>query len=267
MTDTPLRIAVNGAAGRMGQRIAALTIADPELELTTALEFASSSHLGQDVGEVCGAGRCGVAITAELIDRVDAVIDFSVPAALDAILATCEERRIPLVIATTGYTNEQRDQIAAAAQSTPIVMAPSMSMAVNLVMKLVEDAARVLKDNADGVDVEIIERHHRFKEDAPSGTALHFGKIVAEQMGQKQHVHGRHGRPGQRPHGEIGYHALRTGDNVGEHTIVFGMMGETIDLTVRGHTRDSYAYGALAAAKFVVAQGAGLYGMKDVLGL
>lgn len=266
MTDQ-LKIAVNGAAGRMGQRVTALTIADPELELAMALEFAASPRLGEDAGEVCGAGTCGVAIAAELGERVDAVIDFSLPEALDTILSVCESRKIPLVIATTGYTDEQRARIAEAAQSTPIVMAPSMSMAVNLVMKLVEDAARALKENADGVDVEIIERHHRFKEDAPSGTALHFGKIVAEQMGQDNHVHGREGRPGQRPHNEIGYHALRTGDNVGEHTIVFGMMGETIDLTVRGHTRDSYAYGALAAAKYIVSQGAGLYGMKDVLGL
>ena len=250
----------------MGQRVVALTLGDAELELSAALEHAGSNRLGKDAGEVCGAGKCGIMIRSELIDRVDAVIDFSLPEALDAILTPCEERKIPLVIATTGYTEEQRDRIAAAAQSTPIVMAPSMSLAVNLVMKLVEDAARALKDNADGVDVEIIERHHRFKEDAPSGTALHFGKIVAEQMGQKNHVHGRSGRPGKRPHGEIGYHALRTGDNVGEHTIVFGMMGETIDLTVRGHTRDSYAYGALAAAKFIVSKGAGLYSMKDVLG-
>ena len=237
------------------------------LLLTTALEHAGSPRLGQDAGEICGAGTCGIPITSELTERVDAVIDFSLPEALDGILATCEQRRIPLVIATTGFTEAQREKIAAAAQCTPIVMAPSMSVAVNLVMKLVADAARVLRDNADGVDVEIIERHHRFKEDAPSGTALHFGKIVAEQMGQENHVHGRSGRPGKRPHNEIGYHALRTGDNVGEHTIVFGMMGETIDLTVRGHTRDSYAYGALAAAKFVVSQGAGLYGMNDVLGL
>src|SRR2546425_688885 len=113
---------------------------------------------------------------------------------------------------------------------------------------LLREAARVLKLNSDGVDVEIIERHHRFKEDAPSGTALRFGQIVAEEMGQTSHVHGRSGRPGLRPRHEIGYHALRTGDNVGEHTIVFGLMGETIDLTVRSHTRDSYAYGALAAA-------------------
>jgi 4-hydroxy-tetrahydrodipicolinate reductase len=262
-----LKIAVNGAAGRMGQRITALTIADTELELAAALEYEASPRQGQDAGEVCGAGKCGVLIASELAGRVDAVIDFSLPEALDSILPVCEERKIPLVIATTGYTDAQREQIAAAAQSTPIVMAPSMSMAVNLVMKLVSDAAKVLRDNTDGVDVEIIERHHRFKEDAPSGTALHFGKLVAEQMGQENHIHGRSGRPGKRPHNEIGYHALRTGDNVGEHTIVFGMMGETIDLTVRGHTRDSYAYGALAAAKFVVSQGAGLYGMDDVLGL
>lgn len=267
MSAETLKIAVNGAAGRMGQRVCALTIADPELELAVALEQESSPHQGRDIGEVCGSGRCGTTVTSELIDRVDVVIDFSLPEALDCVLTPCEERKIPLVIATTGYSEQQRERIASAAQSTPIVMAPSMSMAVNLVMKLVESAARVLRDNADGVDVEIVERHHRFKEDAPSGTALHFGRIVAEQMGQESHVHGREGRPGKRPQNEIGYHALRTGDNVGEHTIVFGMMGETIDLTVRGHTRDSYAYGALAAAKFIAGQGAGMYGMKDVLGL
>lgn len=262
-----LKIAVNGAAGRMGQRIVALTLADSELQLAAALEHSASPHLGRDAGEICGSGACGVAITSEITSRVDAVIDFSLPEALEGILSTCEDRKIPLVIATTGFTDTQKARIAEAAQSTPIVMAPSMSMAVNLVMKLVEEAARVLKNNVDGVDVEIVERHHRYKEDAPSGTALHFGKIVSDQMGQENHIHGRSGRPGKRPHNEIGYHALRTGDNVGEHTIVFGMLGETIDLTVRGHTRDSYAYGALAAAKYVVSQGAGLYSMKDVLSL
>ncbi|MEO1997030.1 MAG: 4-hydroxy-tetrahydrodipicolinate reductase, partial [Planctomycetaceae bacterium] len=137
----------------------------------------------------------------------------------------------------------------------------------NLLMKLAHDAARALKSYPQGVDVEIIERHHRFKEDAPSGTALHFGKLIAKQLGQSTHRHGREGRPGVRPRDEIGYHALRTGDNVGEHTIVFGMLGETIDLVVRGHTRDSYAYGALTAAKFLVDRGAGLYHMSDVLDL
>lgn len=265
--DMPLKVGVNGAGGRMGQRIVALTINDRELSLAAALEWSGSPLIGRDAGDVAGAGHAGVPITADLDRNVDVMIDFSTPGGLQSVLTICESRRIPLVVATTGISDELRNAVSEAAQSTPIVMAPSMSVAVNLVMKLVSDAARVLRSVPDGVDVEIIERHHRFKEDAPSGTALQFGRIVAAQMGQDHHVHGREGRIGKRPLNEIGYHALRTGDNVGEHTIVFGMMGETIDLTVRGHTRDSYAYGALAAAKYVVSRGAGLYSMADVLGL
>jgi 4-hydroxy-tetrahydrodipicolinate reductase len=251
----------------MGQRVVALIMKDPELTLTAALEWAGSPVIGRDAGEAAGAGHAGVPVTSGLVSAVDVIIDFSTPAGLESALKLCEDRRIPLVVATTGISQELRDAVATASQVTPIVMAPSMSMAVNVMMKLVSEAARVLRNNPDGVDVEIIERHHRFKEDAPSGTALQFGRIVAEQMGQENHVHGREGRVGQRPLSEIGYHAVRTGDNVGEHTIIFGMMGETIDLTVRGHTRDSYAYGALAAAKYVVGKGAGLYSMADVLGL
>ena len=146
-------------------------------------------------------------------------------------------------MATTGLEGASRESVLSASQVTPVLISPSMSLAVNLTMKLVREAARILRQVPEGVDVEIIERHHRFKEDAPSGTALKFGQIVAEEMGQTEHVHGRHGRPGPRPRCEIGYHALRVGDNVGEHTIVFGMLGETIDLTVQGSTRDSYAYG------------------------
>jgi 4-hydroxy-tetrahydrodipicolinate reductase len=262
-----LKIGVNGAGGRMGRRVVALTMQDADLDLTAALEHPGCPFLGQDAGELAGAGKAHVAISSSLECPVDAIIDFSTPDGLDAVLQLCESRRIPLVVATTGITAQQRQAVQAAAQTTPIVMAPSMSMAVNLVMKLVAEAARVLRNNTDGVDVEIIERHHRYKEDAPSGTALQFGRIVAEQMGQEHHVHGREGRTGKRPLGEIGYHAVRTGDNVGEHTIVFGMLGETIDLTVRGHTRDSYALGALAAARYVVSRPAGLYSMADVLGL
>lgn len=262
-----LKVGVNGAGGRMGQRVVALTMKDPDLTLAAALEWAGSQVIGRDAGELAGAGHAGVPILSELQSAVDVIIDFSTPSGLESALKLCEDRRIPLVVATTGIPKVLRDAVAAASQVTPIVMAPSMSMAVNVMMKLVSEAARVLKNNADGVDVEIIERHHRFKEDAPSGTALQFGRVVAEQMGQENHVHGREGRVGQRPLSEIGYHAVRTGDNVGEHTIIFGMMGETIDLTVRGHTRDSYAYGALAAAKYVVGKGAGLYSMADVLGL
>ena len=267
MITDMVEVAVNGAAGRMGQRIVALVHKDPELKLAAALESPASSLLGRDAGELAGIGSMGVPIASELGSRVDVVIDFSTPEGAVAIAETCADRRIALVAATTGLSQKQRETVQAAAQTTPVVMAPSMSLAVNLAMKLVRDAARVLKSVETGVDVEIIERHHRFKEDAPSGTALHFGRIVAEEMGQTEHVHGRHGRPGERPRNEIGYHALRVGDNVGEHTIVFGLMGETLEVSVRGHTRDSYAYGALAAAKFVVTQNAGLYSMADVLGL
>jgi len=262
-----IQLAVNGAAGRMGRRIVALAAADEELQIVAALEHSESSLQGADAGELAGVGKLGIPVTAELVDRPDVIIDFSLPAGLLAIARTCAERRIPLVAATTGLTEEERQAVLATAQEAPLILAPNMSMAVNLGMKLVGEAARALKGRGDGVDVEIIERHHRFKEDAPSGTALKFGEIVAEEMGQTSHIHGRHGATGKRPQSEIGYHALRTGDNVGEHTIVFGMMGETLEVTVRGHTRDSYAYGALAAAKFLVSQPAGQYSMADVLGL
>ncbi|MBI5757427.1 MAG: 4-hydroxy-tetrahydrodipicolinate reductase [Planctomycetales bacterium] len=261
-----IRVGVNGAGGRMGQRVIALAHADSQWEVVAALESAAHPRIGHDAGELAGLGKIGVPITSELSDRVDVVIDFSTPAGSTVIAAACAARVIPLVVATTGLQGEHRDAVLSASQITPVLMSPSMSLAVNVTMKLVRDAARVLKSVPEGCDVEIIERHHRFKEDAPSGTALKFGEIVADEMGQTDHVHGRHGRPGQRPRQEIGYHAVRTGDNVGEHTIIFGMMGETIDLTVRSHSRDAYAYGALAAARFLAGQKPGLYSMSDVLG-
>lgn len=263
--SSPLKVVVHGAAGRMGQRITALTHADPELTVFGAVD---AVRTGEDAGEVAGIGKIGIAISPELPEeQADVVIDFSVPAGMMSIVEKCVGRNLPLVAATTGLSDAQKAEVAKAAESVPLLWAPSMSVAVNLTMKLVRDAARALKDHPGGVDVEIIERHHRYKEDAPSGTALRFGEIVAGEMGQTEHIHGREGRPGQRPRNEIGYHALRTGDNVGEHTIVFGMLGETIDLTVRGQSRDSYAYGALAAAKFLAGRPSGrVYSMSDVLG-
>lgn len=266
MADT-IRWGMHGAAGRMGQRVIALAATDPALQLAGAYEAAASPKLGHDAGELAGIGTLGVPIAQGVQSHVDVIIDFSLPEACMELVAVCEARAIPLVLATTGLSAKQKEIVTAASQATPILMSPSMSFAVNLAMKLVGDAARVLRSHTSGVDVEIIERHHRYKADAPSGTALKFGEIVAKEMGQDQHIHGRHGQTGQRPRNEIGYHALRTGDNVGEHTIVFGMIGETLELTVRGQSRDSYALGALAAAKFLVGQGAGMYSMADVLGL
>jgi 4-hydroxy-tetrahydrodipicolinate reductase len=262
-----LRIAINGAAGRMGRRLVALGHADPELQIAAAWETARHPELGSDVGLLAGIGPLGVVVSAEPTATIDAVIDFSVPAGADAVTRLCVERGWPLVMATTGLNDRQKEALRAAAAKVPIVWAPSMSLAVNLTMKLAAVAAEALKKVASGVDVEIIERHHRFKEDAPSGTALKFGEVIAAAMGQTSHTHGRHGMTGKRPADEIGYHAVRTGDNPGEHTIVFGLLGETIELTVRATSRDCYALGALAAAKFVARQQPGLYTMTDVLGL
>lgn len=267
MNSEAIKVGVHGAAGRMGQRIVAISHADADVELLFALESAGSPALGKDAGEVAGLGPIGLPITAEFSEKPDVIIDFSTPEASLALAPKCKERAIPLLVATTGFTSEQKETVLSVAHTTPLILAPNTSMAVNLAMKLVGDAARALKNLPDGVDVEIIERHHRFKEDAPSGTALKFGEIVADEMQQTKHVHGREGRIGMRPRNEIGYHALRTGDNVGEHNIVFGMMGETLEVYVRGHTRDSYAYGAVTAAKFLAQQAPGVYSMADVLGL
>jgi 4-hydroxy-tetrahydrodipicolinate reductase len=261
-----IRIAIHGAAGRMGQRLVALASADKDLQVAAALEFAQHPRLGQDAGLVAGTGALGVLLATQLEAPVDVVIDFSTPAGASAITQACRAGGLPLVLATTGLDADQRERVREASRQIPLLWAPSMSLAVNLAMKLSAVAAKALADHPSGADVEIIERHHRFKEDAPSGTALKFGEIIAGEMGQTARRHGREGRPGARPHDEIGYHAVRAGDNPGEHTIVFGLLGETLEISVRATHRDCYAHGALAAAKFLAGKPAGLYGMNDVLG-
>jgi 4-hydroxy-tetrahydrodipicolinate reductase len=267
MATSPIKIAIHGAAGRMGQRLVALGSADDELKIVAALESPNHPKLGEDAGVLARLRPIGVPLSASLSGPVDVVIDFSVPGGAMSILKTCAEKRIPLVIATTGFESAQLDAIREAAKSIAILWSPSMSLTVNLAMKLSEIAGRALAEHPSGADVEIIERHHRFKEDAPSGTALKFGQLIADAMGINEHRHGREGRPGARPHNEIGYHAVRTGDNPGEHTIIFGLLGEMLELTVKATNRDCYAHGALAAAKFLAGKPPGLYGMEDVLGL
>ena len=267
MPSSKLNLAISGAAGRMGNRLIDLGSQDNHFKIVGAIEALGHPCLGQDAGLVAGIGEIGVRFLNSYPENVDVVIDFSHPPGAAAAVDYCVAQKKPLVMATTGLDNETVEKIKQSGHIIPIVWAPSMSLAVNLTMKLVETAGRALKDHSTGVDVEIIERHHRFKADSPSGTALKFGEIVAETMGQTDHQHGRHGMVGQRGRNEIGYHAIRTGDNPGQHTIVFGMMGETIELKVAASNRDCYAAGALAAAKFVAKQGAGLYNMYDVLGL
>jgi 4-hydroxy-tetrahydrodipicolinate reductase len=245
----------------------ALAVEDPDLEVVAALEVASHPELGRDAGRLAGIDTIGVPLSSTLEVDADCVIDFSLPEAVPQVVQVCRDRKLPLVIATTGLSDTHKELIGQLAQALPVVWAPSMSLAVNLTMKLASVAAAALKDCPGGADVEIIERHHRFKKDAPSGTALRFGELIAREMGQTATCHGRHGEVGERPHDEIGFHALRTGDNPGVHTIVFGMLGETIELTVRASNRDCYAVGALAAAKYVVGRSPRIYSMHDVLGL
>jgi 4-hydroxy-tetrahydrodipicolinate reductase len=261
-------IAIHGAAGRMGRRLIALASTDPQLRIVAAIDSPTHAELGRDAGLLAGIQELGVLLAGRLPpEKPDCVIDFSVPIAAHSITAACISGQIPLVMATTGLVEEHKQRLREAARAIPVVWSPSTSMAVNLAMKLVERAGQSLKNVPGGVDVEIIERHHRMKEDSPSGTALKFGELIAAGMGQTAHRHGRQGQIGKRPPGEIGYHAVRTGDNPGEHTIVFGLLGETLEITVKASSRDCYALGALAAAKFVARQKAGLYSMYDVLGL
>jgi 4-hydroxy-tetrahydrodipicolinate reductase len=260
------RIAINGAGGRMGQRLVALARDDHELEVVAAIESPTAPVQDRDAGELAGIGWIGVQIAPALPLSVkpDCVIDFSTPQGTMAILPVCVARQIPLVIATTGHTAEQKAEIEAAAHQTAILMSPNMSLVVNLLFKLVRITAESLKGK--GFDVEIIERHHRFKKDSPSGTAMHFAHIIQQVQGG-QLIHGREGMLGERPTDEIGIHAVRGGDNVGEHTIIFTTLGETLELVHKGHSRDSYARGALLAAKFLANRPAGRYTMNDVLGL
>ncbi|MBQ2620763.1 MAG: 4-hydroxy-tetrahydrodipicolinate reductase [Thermoguttaceae bacterium] len=262
-----VKIAIVGAGGRMGQRLIAIGAQDERVELVGAIEVARFPKLGEDAGVVAGVGPIGVPFTTFFSDEkeIDAVIDFSQPAGADATINDCVVRGVPLVMATTGLSDDTKAHIAEASELIPIVFAPSMSPAVNLAMKLTKIAAAALKDM--DADVEIIEKHHRFKVDAPSGTALKFGQIVAQEMGQTKSVCGREGAVGKRDHAEIGYHAVRIGDNVGEHNIIFGMLGETLELTVKASNRDCYAKGAYAAAIWLQGKKPGLYSMDDVLGL
>ena len=260
-------LAIHGAAGRMGKRLIALSACDADFQLVAAIDHAGSPDLQRDSGVVAGILETRVPIAATWPTGVQVAIDFSAPAGCESALAHCVAARVPLVVATTGLSPELIERIRAAARSLPICWSPNMSLAVNLTMRLAERAAAALANVPQGVDVEIIERHHRFKEDSPSGTALKFGDLIAGQLGIDTFVHGREGQCGARPRKEIGYHAVRAGDDPGQHTILFGMMGETIELRVAASNRDCYAQGALAAAKFLVGKPAGLYSMFDVLGV
>lgn len=261
------KLAILGAAGRMGRRITALAREHHDLQIVAAIEGASHPDLGHDAGELAGLGRIGVPLFDRCDMEFDVLIDFSLPAGTMRWLAECARRSRPMVIGATGHDQVDTRRIQEAAKHIPIVKAPNMSVGVNVLLRL----ARQLGETLDAsYDVEITEAHHRFKMDAPSGTALALCDAVAAgrtAAGRPppQAVFGRHGKTGQRPSGEIGLHSLRIGDTIGEHTVAFGTLGETVTLSHVARSRDTFAAGALRAARWLVGHPAGLYDMQDVL--
>ena len=264
------RIAVSGAAGRMGRTVVQAVAEDDALQLGAAVDRPGISLIGADAGEVAGVGSLGVPIVdslAAVVDAFDVLIDFTVPAATLQAVEVCRAAGRQAVIATTGIGAGGTAAIREAAADIAIVMAPNMSVGVNLVFRLTELAARVLGDDTD---IEIIDLHHRHKIDAPSGTAVRLGEIVANTVGRdldEVAVYGREGETGARDRRTIGFETIRAGDVVGEHTVLFGGTGERVEITHRANSRMNFARGALRAVRFLEDKPSGLYDMQDVLGL
>jgi len=265
-----IRVAVVGAGGRMGKTLIQAVTAAEGLQLTAATELPDSTLVGVDAGEVAGVGRLGVPISHSLtkvVDEFDVVIDFTGPAATMVHLDVCRRHAKAIVIGTTGLSEEQKAAIQAAADVIGIVFAPNMSVGVNLCLRLLALAARVMGEDAD---IEIIEAHHRHKVDAPSGTALRMGEVVAAALDRDLKdvaVYGREGHTGPRDAKTIGFETIRAGDVVGEHTVWFATEGERVEIVHKASSRMTFAKGAVRAAGWLMGQGKGLFDMQDVLDL
>lgn len=265
----PSRVAIAGATGRMGRMLIEAALKEEGVELTAAFDRPGAPFVGRDAGELLGA-PCGVAIGDDArtaLASADCLIDFTRPEGTLAHLKVARELGRAVVIGTTGFDAAGKAAIAAAAQSVPVVFAPNMAVGVNAVFKLLEVAARILDQ---GYDVEVVEAHHRFKVDAPSGTALRMGEVVARELGRDLDacaIYGREGVTGERKAETIGFSTIRGGDIVGDHTVLFAGIGERIEITHRSASRMPYALGAMRAARFLAGRGAGLFDMQDVLGL
>jgi 4-hydroxy-tetrahydrodipicolinate reductase len=263
------QVAVAGATGRMGQMLIEAIRASGDCQLAGAMDHASSPALGNDAAAFLGhaSGITVVSEPREALTKAEVLIDFTRPEGTMEHLAACRERKVNLVIGTTGFSDAQKAQIAEAARDIAIVMAPNMSVGVNVTLKLLETAAKAL---STGYDIEIIEAHHRHKVDAPSGTALKMGEVVAAALGRDLKecaVYGREGVTGERDPSTIGFATIRGGDIVGDHTVLFAGTGERIEITHRSASRATYAQGSLRAVRFLAGKRSGLFDMFDVLGL
>ncbi|ATE60448.1 4-hydroxy-tetrahydrodipicolinate reductase [Thauera sinica] len=266
---TVIRLAIAGASGRMGRMLIEAALEDEGVVVASAFDRPGTPYIGRDAGELLGA-PCGVAIVDDLraaIAAADCVIDFTRPEGTLAHLAIARELGKAMVIGTTGFDAAGKAAIAQAATDIPVVFAPNMAVGVNAVFKLLEVAARILDE---GYDVEVIEAHHRFKVDAPSGTALRMGEVVARELGRDLDacaIYGREGVTGERRAETIGFSTIRGGDIVGDHTVLFAGIGERIEITHKSGSRMPYALGSLRAARFVAGRAPGLFDMQDILGL
>jgi 4-hydroxy-tetrahydrodipicolinate reductase len=264
------RIAVTGAAGRMGKTLIEAVTLNPDTTLTVAIERPESSLVGADAGELAGVGHQGVAVVGninDVIDDFDVLIDFTAPAASVANAAACAAHGKKMVVGTTGFSDEQKEQLLSVIDSTALCMASNFSTGVNLCFKLLDMAARVLGDD---VDIEVYEAHHRHKVDAPSGTALSMGEVVANALDRNLDevaVYGREGQTGARDRKTIGFATVRAGDIVGDHTVTFAAEGERVEITHKASSRMSFARGAVRAANWLSSKDKGLFDMQDVLGL
>jgi len=264
-----IKVGISGAAGRMGQIIIRLLAKEKNMKLAAAIEARNHPMLGKDAGECAGTDRTGVVISSGTKNpgKIDVLIDFSSPQAAVEHMKQMAERKIPVVIGTTGLSPAQLQKIRRFSRKIPCVMAPNMSVGVNLMFKLLKLAGRILGKK---YDVEIVEAHHRFKKDAPSGTAKRMAEIIAEEAGldlAKSGVYGRKGITGARKKGELGIMSVRAGDIIGDHTVMFAGAGERLELTHRALSRDTFARGAILAAMFAVRAKKGLHDMQDVLGV
>ena len=266
---TKIKLAIAGASGRMGKMLAEAALGDDAVELAAMLEQAGSSAVGRSVSELCGL-PCALTVRADVaagLAGVDCLIDFTRPEGTLAHLEICRRQGVAMVIGTTGFTEAGRQALQDAARDIPIVFAPNMSVGVNAVFKLLDTAARIL---ASGYDIEVVEAHHRHKVDAPSGTALRMGEVVAHALGRDLKdcaIYGREGVTGERDPSTIGFATVRGGDIVGDHTVMFCGTGERVEISHKAGSRMPYALGALRAARFLSAQSRGLFDMQDVLGL
>ncbi len=265
-----VRAIVAGAAGRMGKRIINAIAATEGITLSGAFERQGHPDVGKDAGTVASMAEMGVEIRSsleEVIDNGDVLIDFTVPEATYTNIKLVSQKDLAMVIGTTGFSEEMMNEIREMARNIRCVMAPNMSIGVNVMFKIVSELANILDKE---YDIEIVELHHRFKKDAPSGTALRLAQIMADVRGidlEEMGSYGRRGIIGERKRNEMGIHAIRAGDIIGEHTVIFGGIGERIEFTHKAHSRDNFARGAVRAAMWIVDQPAGLYDMQDVLGL